>query len=343
MPFVKELSEQTLADLAEQVDERSHDEDIYLGEVRVDLTTDTDNPVLYLAGDEYEASTRSMESVTSFLSIPGPFYKRLLPDERQWVVNHLIRRVPGTATFMIDPDNTVLGIYASGKPPINPGRICNSLAKVVGSNALVYDYRTNADEFSVDVYVPTDSRYAYTCKEGRYVGDITAAGLTVGQDRKRNLSPYSQPWFMRLACTNGMELRDESLKIDGRRCETVDEVLAEFEALAHQAFQRVEEGIEHYYSLDLKPVPIPERTLRAISREHTVSDRTLIDLLDLAATDELPDNPTMFDIVNLITNQANDPQLHNRYRVRREFQAVGGAIVTEAGHRCHHCQQKVLA
>jgi hypothetical protein len=342
MPFVRELSEQTLADLAEQVDERSREEDIFLGEVRVDLTTDTENPVLHLGADEVEASTRTMESVTSFLNIPAPFYKRLHPDEREWICNRLIRRVPGVATFMLDPGHTVLGIYTSGKPPINPSRICNSIAKIVGADALVYDHRNSADEFSVDVYAPTDSKHAYTGKVGRLVGDITQAGLTVGQDRKRNLSPYAQPWFMRLACTNGMEMRDEGLKIDGRRSETVDEVLAEFEALAKQAFERVEDAIEHYYALDQKKVPNPERTLRAISREHSVSDRTLVDLLDLAATDELPDDPTMFDIVNLITNQANDPSLVNRYRVRREFQAVGGAVVTESAHRCNHCQQKVL-
>ena len=214
-------------------------------------------------------------------------------------------------------------------------------------------------EFAFDVHVPFDYsrgvggdpsaesalsedllRYSWASNAGitadSKVGDITAAGCRFGFNRKANLAPWVQPWSMKLACTNGMETTMPGLKMDARGL-GVEEVMAELEAMAQQAFAAAEANISHFYDLRNVPVDNPERSLRAIARERGIPDRSLIRMLDLAPSDMLPETPTQFDLVNLITNLANHTAIRNDGG-RLLLERAGGAVVTEHAARCPHCQ-----
>lgn len=339
--YVRDLTETTLGDFAEQVDDRSTPQVLGMSEIEFRLESE-DDPSIVLGDRLVPADSTAVEAMCSFLQIPKPFYGRLQPDQRQWIATSIKDRLAGTASFMLTEDDHLTSIFESGKPPINPSRLVRAAAKSVGEDALVYDFRRSVEEFSFDCYVPEHRDKGPVV--GRKVGDISLGGLTMGQDRKRNLSPYVQPWFMRLACTNGMEIqsRNPADRVDGRRCETVDEVLAELEVLAQAAFARVEGAMNAFYDLRNQRVPNPERALRALARERGLSARTMSHLEDLAPAAFAGEEVTMFDVVNLITNQANNPDLEGRYSVQRQFQVVGGDVVNDHAQRCPHCTQKVV-
>ena len=43
----------------------------------------------------------------------------------------------------------------------------------------------------------------------------------------------------------------------------------------------------------------------------------------------------MFDVVNLVTNAANDPRV--KPALRSQLMGIGGAVVTDTHSRCGHC------
>jgi bisphosphoglycerate-independent phosphoglycerate mutase (AlkP superfamily) len=116
--------------------------------------------------------------------------------------------------------------------------------------------------------------------------------------------------------------------------------MAELEQMAELAFSRVERTIEHFYSLRDQRVDNVERALRTIAKEQGIPDRSMVAMMDLAAGEDMPDEPTMFDVVNLITNFANSPQVRNDGG-RSILEGAGGSVVSDHAARCGHCQQKV--
>jgi hypothetical protein len=116
-------------------------------------------------------------------------------------------------------------------------------------------------------------------------------------------------------------------------------VLADLEAQARIAFAAAERDIDHFYSLRDQQVNNPERALTAMARERDIPNRSLIRLLAQAPTLE---NPTRFDIVNLVTNLANDPAIANDGG-RQLLERVGGSVVMDSQARCPHCEQGLHA
>lgn len=170
------------------------------------------------------------------------------------------------------------------------------------------------------------------------MGDLTRGGIRVGMDSKHNLAPWVQPYQYRLACTNGMETMDAGLRVDARGS-SVEEVLAEFEAAADRAFRRVEDEIAAFYEMRNQRVANPERTLIRMAQERGLPDRTVVTLAERVPSMIGEDgSASMFDLVNLLTNQANDPRIRNRAGARRTLEQVGGSFVTEHKERCSHCQ-----
>lgn len=340
----RDLTGTTLKDFAVEVDDTSRPLVVATTEVSFRIEEDHENPLVILGSKEIPLDSTATEALCGFLHIPKPFWKRLQPDERQYIATSRMLRTEGTASFMLTKEKKVehlVGIHDTGKPPINPRRLVEVAMETMSPNALVYDYRKTVEDFSFDCYVPEDSKRQVIGDKA--VGDLSYGGITIGQDRKRNLSPYVAPWFMRLLCTNGFEVqaKEREEKVDGRKCETVEEVIGQLEALANTAFSRVEGLMTHFYDLRSRPVKNVERTLRNMAKERGMSARMVTALEDLAPLAFGDIAVTEFDLVNLITNQANDPSLEGRYAVRREYQVAGGDLVAAHDVRCSLCQHKV--
>jgi hypothetical protein len=315
---------------------------------------------------EVPATENSVVAFGDLLGVPTPFLKRLGKevgkDTQEALLSAMLAASPMSAMAVRYGEGGVSGVFEPGKEPFNPVRLVEIASRVLGERGVVQRRYDSGAEFGFDVHVPLNSEvgifdsgveveapealatYSWTTHQqvaqGAQVRDITAGGLRFGVDLKRGLTPWVQPFMLRLACTNGMETTDPGLRVDGRGL-SVDEVLADLEAQAQRAFSRVEQQMEHFYNLRNQPVDNPERALVRLAAERNLPQRSLRALLDSAPSEALPDRPSMFDVTNLITNLANSPSVRNDGG-RLLLERAGGAIVVDEAARCGHCQQKVI-
>jgi hypothetical protein len=359
----------TTADLKDQM--RSEESDLITETIPLhDLSFHLDGAdvaSVKIGKKEVPVGTKGIQAFGDFVGIPSPFFKRVGKewglDAQQYLLEKAYTAYPGSAVTIKHGEAQVAGVFEPGREPLDPTRLITVAEKVLGtSEGVVQRVVNDPGEFSFDVHVPFnydrglggDPDHLLDLPEGletrawieparggngKQVGDVTAGGLRLGVDLKRGLAPWVQPWMMRLICTNGMETTDPGLKVDARG-QSVDDVLAEVEAMAQRAFSRVESQIEHFYRLREQKVANPERAIRAIARERGIPNRSMTALMDLAAGEGLPDDPSMFDVVNLVTNLANDPRVRNDGG-RLLLERAGGAVINDEAARCGHCLQKV--
>lgn len=318
------------------------------------IVIDDPNPTFVFGEAEVPVTEKGMETMGALLQIPAAFLKRMegtvQNKTKETLLNEMLRNtLQRDARVTMVPGAGLLDIREWGRDPFTPHDVIRVATNVLGSDAPITRWVDTPQEFSFDAHVTEDfgqGRYAdgvTPYADGNERDDITAGGLRFGMNLKQGLAPWTQEVLHRLACTNGMTIERPGLKVDARG-QTVEEVLEELERMAQIAFGRVEEDMRHFYDLKNQRVDNPERTLRSIARERGIPDRSMVALLDLAATEEIPDEPTMFDIVNLITNFANNPSIKNDGG-RRLLEAAGGATISEHGaaSRCGHCKQTVHA
>src|SRR5581483_5520994 len=214
----------------------------------------------------------------------------------------------------------------------------------LGEEARVVDSWCD-DELRIDTIVPED--FGQAIGGDWEVGDVTRGGLRFTQNRKANLAPAVTSYLYRLVCTNGMEVPETGLKVEARGG-TVETVLAELELAADHAFRQVEEQISHFYNLRRQRIEgdLTQAVIQ-IARERGLPERTQIALANRVPSQldpqELGHEPSMFDIVNLITNQANDPRLRSRRGPRRALESAGGTLVRHEADRCSHCHQMLAS
>lgn len=328
--IIKELPDLNLVRLADELDKVAP---------KSVQTRNQDMRVNVRAGEIQVAPTVSVpftgdtiRAFASWLDIPSKFLERADPEAQQFLLEHYLNRRPGDATVMYRDDTGIEIIREPGIKYIDPRRLVEIASRVIDTNAQVVEFWNTPDEFRLDVITPEN--FDRGIGGDRKVGDLTRGGIRIGQNVKMNHAPWVSEFLFRLACTNGMEIRDESSKVDARGA-TVEEVLAEFEIIADRAFRRVEDSIASFYELREQRVDNPERVINRIGHEQHISPRMRQRLVEIAPVIE----PTMFDIINLITNQANDPSL--KPGPRRSLQLAGGNIVTEHAARCSHCQARL--
>jgi hypothetical protein len=288
-------------------------------------------------------TTEGLVAIGNYCQVPEPFLKRCGDVEPQLQADILTRLLDHTDVAVYYTDYGIEELRDPTKEVIEPRRLVESLTHVLDPEAPVIEWFNSSQGFRVDTIVPEGFDRGIGGDRGtkRRVGDITRGGVRAGVDTKRGLAPWAQPYIYRLACTNGQECQDDNLAIDARGC-TVDEVLAEFEQLAEEAFSQVESKISAFYDLRNEKVDIPERRLLRVQTETGLADRFVTDMQRLMASDEFPDEPSMFDIVNVITNKANDPALYSKVGTRRKLEIIGGGLISEHAARCGHCQSKLI-
>lgn len=347
--YLREGPTQTLAEVGEILAAKSAVRTVVTHNGAIELSLTGDDLVVRLNGDFEAPATREVVgALGDWLDVPAPFLRRIDTDLREHVLSHLLRDGQREVHVGIREDDGVAGITDFRDPHakvFDPAEIVAAVGRVIDPAAPVLKWwRSNAD-FRLDVIVPDDFEVGIhgdretTLRDGarEQVGDLTKAGVRVGQDVKRNLAPWVQPFAYRLWCTNGMEVRDDGLRIDARGA-TLEQVMVEFEHVADRAFKMAEDSIAAFYDLRSQPLDNPERVLVRIADEERIPDRTVSNLLDRIPTLTAP--ITMFDLVNLISNEANNPA-NGREGGRLVLQRAAGAVVAQHAERCSHCQSRL--
>lgn len=342
MIHLREPSNLTLRDLADELNTDSQNWGGVTNEMRL-VQESGDNRMFFNFGNVTVPVTKDgLDQVCTFMGAPRNFIGKVPVRMQMSILNDLFTEFPDNMAIQYD-DGGIHEVFAPSRVRLAPRQIVQSVIKVVGEDSQLVEWGVDPDELFFDVMVPLDSDRAVG--GDRQIGDISRGGVRIVQNRKQNLAPTVNTFLYRLACTNGMVIPETGLTIDARG-NSVEMMLAELELAAEHAFSQVEDQIAHYY--DLRNQRIEGDVTQAViqvARERGLPDRMGMTLArrvpaDLSL-DGLGHEPTMFDLVNLITNQANDPAIRSRRGPRRELEMAGGTLVQHLTDRCGNCQQSL--
>ncbi len=344
--FLREAPTQTLTTVLDKLDSVESAESAVCLNTQVELVLTDDEPVVRFGDQttfEVPATAETISALGKWLTVPHKFLHRLGGDLQQHLLTGLLRAAPGTMLIRWN-DHGIVEVRDPSTRVIDPRFLIETATSVIAPNAPVVDFWSTADDFRLDTIVPEgfDHGWGGDLPTATSVGDITGGGIRIGQDRKHNLAPWVSPYLYRLACTNGYEMEDPGLKVDARGS-TIEQVMSEFHDACERAFSRVEADIAAFYDMRNQPVDNAERHLVRIAEEQGLPERTIVELVRRAPAMIEGDQATMFDVVNVITNQANDPGIVHRAGVRRNLEIAGGEIVTEHVDRCGHCHSRLSA
>lgn len=344
--FINMLSGTTLDDLAEEYDQHM---EVWGGptrDLRFNLEANGIQTVPHIAVGtaEIPVTKTGLASLGDFLGIPPKFLLRIDPDEQQALLRTRSQRAKHEEVTLYYQSGGLREVRKAHETRVRPERLIDSVLKFFPGNSPIVEHFNTPDELRVDVIYPEG--FEHGIGGDPRIGDITRGGIRLGQDRKHNLAPYVQPFLYRLQCTNGMEIPDEGLKITSRGAQEA-EIEALFEAAISQAVERLEADIAAFYDLRNQSLgPDPTGALHRAATEQRVPLRTIGRMEDLvpALMEEVGESGgdiTMFDMVNLMTNQANDPAMASNRSGRRKLQTAGGTLVNDHAERCNMCHSRL--
>jgi hypothetical protein len=298
--------------------------------------------VFRIGGQEIPATSDGMEQLGTLVNVPRKFLLDADPEEQVYLLERRLRRDAANLSVQYT-EAGVSEVWRTDRVRLEPRAIVQRAMNVLGNDAPVVEWGVNPDELFFDVMVPEN--FDRGIGGDPQLGDISRGGLRFVQDRKNNLAPSVAPYIFRLACTNGMVVPEIGRTLDARGG-TVESLLADLELAAQAAFGRVEEQIEHFYALRNQPIEgDATQAVIQVARERGIPTRTAMALAERVPTDlseiGLGHPPTMFDLVNLFTNEANNPAMRQRRGPRRALEGAGGLLVQQHHDRCGNCQQVI--
>jgi hypothetical protein len=319
----------------------------------IEVALDEPTPTITFGGNQVPATDSGLALLSNFFQVPPKFLERVEPDERQFIMEHRIARSEERDLTINYRDGGLLDVLKAGQRRVPAEAIVETAMKVMPEDSLVVAAWSEPDDFRMDVIVPdylTDfiggDKHAtvenYLNSGKPKVGDLTKGGLRFGQDRKKNLAPWVQTLLWRLACTNGMEIPNSGLKVDARG-DSVEEILQMLEASARIGYDMIGAEIESFYAMRSEGIDKDVTgVLRRVAQDAGLADRTVSSLEDhLASIAPAGDEPSMFDLINTITNLANHESLENRRAPRRQLQMAGGSIIGSHTERCNLCHRSL--
>lgn len=338
--YLRNLPGTTLADLATEFDQRL----ITWGGESHQITPqlEADQPHIRFGEHEVYAGVDGLASMAKFFDIPPKFFARLDKAQQQYILSSQIDRADKEVSVLYSDNAGVTEIRKAGEVRVRPHRLIESALKTFPAESPIVDYWNDHKELRVDVILPEGFERGSGGDAG--VGDITRGGVRIGQDRKNNQAPWVQKFLYRLVCTNGLEVPDESLKISALGASET-EIEALFEAEVARAVSTLDQEITAFYALRQERLGTdPTGAMRRAALEQNLPMRTVGNMEDLvpALLDESRDSEiSMFDIVNLMTNQANNPSIDVRSSSRRNLQLAGGNLVNDHMERCGTCHSRL--
>jgi hypothetical protein len=333
--YLRELDGTTLVDLVPKLDKKLYTWGGVADQITLHL--EEEEPFVSLGQHDVPATSAGVRSLATYFEIPPKFFDRLEKDERQWLLNSRKDYLGGELTVRWNGDG-IAEVHKPTQVRVDPHRLVERALKFFPENSPVVDWWCDADEMRIDTIVPEG--FDRWLGGDPAVGDISHGGIRFGQDRKHNTAPWVQPLLWRLVCTNGMEVPAAGTRVDARGA-TAEEIEALFEASIKVAVDRLESDIHAFYDLrNQKLGSDPTGALRRAALEQGLPDRTVGRLED-AFPGAYDGEPTMFDVVNLMTNQANDPAMDLRSSSRRNLQRAGGGLVYDHAERCSVCHSRL--
>jgi hypothetical protein len=335
-PYIRNTETKTLAEFADDIVEPTKTHTIDPTKIKCGNETVT-FPLTKGKKCEVPLDSDAVVSLSDTLGVPPKFIQRQPADFRAQILNGLAKRLPGGEVNLVvsDKGDRLIEIYESTGKRFVPEMVVESALQVMPHDSIVTEWWNTPRMFQADIVLPATARKGVTTKAK--VGDVTRGGLRVGIDRQHHLAPWVSSYLYRLICTNGLERVDHGTKVDGR-VGPIDEVMAEYLKQMHIVFARLDDHVKQFYALREDKIPHDQidTILRRTVNEHGLSFGSDLDaMMDMALSSS---DSSMFDVVNIITNAANDPSIVNKPANRRKIEKAGGDIVHESHiTRCPQC------
>jgi len=335
--FIKSLPELTITDLIEREAPTTRDFTVPTDSIEVAINNQPDDAIR-IGDEEIPATGEGLVALGSWVNVPAKLVGSLDADLLSHLLNGLLSRKDDDVQVSLTDDG-LQDLYNPGAKRIDPAQVLEIAARVVSPDAQVVEWRHTNKGYGFEVITrPTVVEEAELA-----VSDISHGGLRFGHDWKAGYLPWVQPYIYRLVCTNGMEIPDQTLAISSEG-NTLEEVIASLEEKAEIAFGRVQSDIDAFYELRTHPVDQPERVLVRMGQEQGIGDRRLRTILEsLPEYMDEAGRVSQFDLVNIITNEANRESLDQSFNARRSLQRAGGSIAFEHRTRCHVCSSALLS
>lgn len=292
-----------------------------------------DNPVIHLpARGEIPFPHYAQQQFASRLKVPRSFYDRIPVELRQQTLETLVNRT-GDEVHIDFKNSGVESISDPKKAIIKPSDIIDVALEHFPGESTVVDVLHDADVFQLDVLYGDENNDLHIGGDLE-VGDITRGGVRFGYNFKSQAKPWLSPYLYRLMCTNGMETPEMSLKLTAEG-NTAQEYLLALSNFTESALGMVRARIDAYYALRSSEIDAePSLALSRMASAHGLPDSTVRRLVNHLGVS--PAN-TMFDLVNIITNEANNPQIEEKPAQRRKLQRAGGNVVVHQNGFCDNC------
>jgi hypothetical protein len=286
-------------------------------------------------------TTNTLNHLGTWLGLPATAFRKWPNDVQAYMTGRFIgQHQPGEVVFEINDHSGIVDIRKNVGDKVDPRRVVDVAAKVLGEDADVLEGWRDAKGFLFDVVVPAQAK-KWTGGDPA-VGDITRGGLRFWQSFNEPLRPQLSRYMYRVTCTNGMEI-PETFGVNLTKVESVAGVMKELEAQARLAMADMESHIADFYKLRDVPVTDPEQLAARIGRERNLPSSVMLDMIErMPLIIEDLEEATLFDVVNVVTNQANHPSLAGKHTTRRHLELAGGRMLTDHSKRCTHCQSQLV-
>lgn len=303
------------------------DKDRYFAKVR---DTDTET--------SYELSAASLISACGLVGISQGYASKFPREDLSVLVPHLnywFNKRKKRFSILVDPVSEIVEAF---NPDVHHDYMLGEVLQIANETM-----RAQAGEVLYDkAFCSLNSGMHFgivlpSTMENISVGDTFAAGIHIRDSRLGKVKLRASTYLYRLVCTNGMisthpnghaiRCTGEDYKMD--LAEWMDHTLAE-------AWENVSDEFKRVRNLQRTPVSDhSNRFAQQLFREFPTPKTTADALLD-----EIKRSETLYDVMNIMTAQANDPEyLGDPLRIE-QLQMMGGRVASH-GAFCEHCHSEL--
>lgn len=290
--------------------------------------TEKDGEVFKYDGKNYMAPDGSFEALCGCMGVPSSFFHRCNDVTKRAVANQFLKV---TKPIQLVTSNSHIEAILSDKATyVSPLATLDVAAKVL-PKAEAVSFKRSAGRVFLELV--TNEQKAPPKK----VGDVTRAGVefSIGRQGYTDWSVELSAYLYTLRCTNGMISADTERFIV--RGQSEGEVIKQFGDMLKRVYESsVNQMLPRFIHTDDIRINDPANVVNQMANQNGLPNR--LKNVVINRIPELGQNPTLYEVIGLITNTANQ---FDRPRASRQMRMFGGFVNKTHDHRCPNCQSSL--
>ncbi len=288
--------------------------------------------------ERYELSTNSIVGACGLVGISQGYVNKFPREDIELLIPHLnywFNKRRRRFSLLVDPDTNIVEAF---NPDIHHDYKMGDIVQIA------YDtMKERAGEVLFDkTHCTMDKGLHFgivlpQVQEEPDAGDYFAAGIHVRDSRIGKFKLRMSTYLLRLVCTNGMISTHPTGQAERK---TTDDYKMDLHEWAHQAltisYENIEEEFNRVRGLVNRPVTEhSDRFTNKLFREYPVPRTTTNALLDGVERSE-----TLYDVFNVITSHANNPDYEGDPLRIEQIQMMAGRVASHSEF-CEYCHSEL--